>query len=340
MSIARHKKSRFWALRDADGALVCLCVYKKGAQEVQHRLQRESTPCSCRQAACAGKENTGMSEEIATTEPSGTGVALPAWTPFVRTGQIVTSNLPNTPDGVVWENSRYVVVMRDVGGGGEGKLIWLSIKNADNSARHDWREFMRIKNDLVGTDVEAVELYPAESRLVDNANQFHLWAVVGFRFPFGFEERLVSEDTPGVTQRPFEKDMRPADLVTVQIEGLAHVVPADNAVLEFAAGSVPLPDTVRLPLDREQRFPLGELVITHDAALALHSAGQTAEPYLLRHLEGDWGSMDDADRVANDLALQNGERLLSCYDLPTGEPIWIITEANRSATTITTPGEY
>ena len=41
MSICRHKKSRFWALRDADGALVCVCVYKRGAQEVQRRLQQE-----------------------------------------------------------------------------------------------------------------------------------------------------------------------------------------------------------------------------------------------------------------------------------------------------------
>ena len=340
MSIARHKKSRFWALCDADGALICVCVYKRGAQEVEKRLQLGNEPCSCRQQAHTGKENTGMSEERITPESSGTGGQLPAWTPFERTGQVVVSNLPNMPDGEIWENSRYVIVRRDVGGGGEGKLIWLSIKNADNSARHDWREMQRIKNELVGTDVEAVELYPAERRLVDGSNQFHLWAVVGFRFPFGFEERLVSEDTPGVTQRPFEKDMRPADLVTVQIEGLAQVVPADDPVLEFAAGSVPLPDTVRLPLDREQRFPLGELVITHDAALALHNAGQTAELYLLRHLQGDWGAQDDADRVANDLALENGERLLSCYDLPTGEPIWIITEADRTTTSILTPGEY
>ena len=281
-----------------------------------------------------------MSEERIRPDVGETNRELPAWAPFARTGQVVVSNLPNTPDGVVYENSRFVVIVRDCGGGGEGKLIWLSIKNADNSARHDWRELQRIKNELLGPDVEAVELYPAESRLVDASNQFHLFAVVGFRFPFGFEERLVSEDTPGVTQRPFDLDMRPADLVTVQIEGLAQVVDADSPVLEFAAGSVPLPNTVRLPRDREQRFPLGELVITHDAALALHNAGQTAEPYLLRHLQGDWGVQDDADRVANDLALQNGERLLSCYDLPTGEPIWILTEADRSATTITTPGEY
>lgn len=338
MTISRHKKSRFWALHDTDGALVCICVYKKGAQEVQKRLQREDTACSCRQPTDREK-NTDMREYETNFEQRETSVELPPWTPFVRTGQVIADGLPNTPDGEIWENSRYVVIVRDCGGGGEGKLVWLSIKNADNSARHDWRELQRIKNELVGTDVEAVELYPAESRLVDNANQWHLWCVVGFRFPFGFEERLVSEDTPGVTQRPFEPDMRPPDLATVQIEGLAQIV-HEEPQREFAAGAVPLPAMVRLPRDREQRFLLGELVITHDAALALHNAGQTAEPYLLRHLQGDWGIMDDTDRVANDLALQNGERLLSCYALPTGEPIWIITEANRASTSILTPDEY
>ena len=58
--------------------------------------------------------------------------------------------------------------------------------------------------------MEAVELYPAESRLVDNANQWHLWCVTGFRFPFGFAERLVSEETPGVTQLRIRGDRRPA----------------------------------------------------------------------------------------------------------------------------------
>ena len=263
----------------------------------------------------------------------------PPWTPFEQTGQIVVTGMPDMPDGVVWENSRYLVVVRDCGGGGEGKLVWLSIKNMDNSARHDWREFQRIKNELVGPEVEAAELYPSESRLVDTSNQFHLWCAAGFRFPFGFAERLVSDNTPGVTQRPFEPDVRPSDLTIVQVAGLGERVQAD-ALLRSEGGELALFDTVRLPRNRVQRFPLGELVITHDAALALHTAQQTAEPYLLRHLAAEWGDLDEDDREANDLALQNGERLLSCYALPTGAQIWIITEANRATTTVLTPHEY
>ena len=45
----------------------------------------------------------------------------------------------------------------------------------DQSAHHDWRDFQRIKNDIVGPEYEAVELYPAESRLLDPSNRFYLW---------------------------------------------------------------------------------------------------------------------------------------------------------------------
>ena len=50
-----------------------------------------------------------------------------------------------------------------------------SIKRIDKQPEHDWRVFQDIKNSLFGTESEAVELYPAESRLVDTANQYHLW---------------------------------------------------------------------------------------------------------------------------------------------------------------------
>ena len=362
VSISRYKHSRYWALHDAANVLVCLCVYKKGAQEVQRRLQeryaQENAFCTCRREAGTGKEKREMSSMSDIEEEkanSGLGAAsqeLPPWTPFTRTGQIVTVGLPDMPVGTVWENSRFVVVVRDCGGTDDNKMVWLSIKNADNSARHDWREFMRVKNELVGMEAEAAELYPAESRLVDNANQFHLWCIIGSRFPFGFAERLVSESTPGVTQRPFGYDIRPADLTTVHIEGLAQIdreeaeptlsASGEQTVLsvELADAQAEAPTSIRLPIQREQKFPMGELVMTPGAATALRAANQTAEPYLLRHLAADWGRLDDADRVANDLALVNGERLLSCYDLPTGEPLWIITEADRASSTILTPDEY
>lgn len=87
----------------------------------------------------------------------------------------------------------------------------------------DWRDFQRIKNELLGDEYEACELYPAEDRLVDGANQYHLWAING-QFPFGFDERLVSEDqNDGVQQRPWNDDERPDDLTHVTGEQMARV---------------------------------------------------------------------------------------------------------------------
>lgn len=88
-------------------------------------------------------------------------------------------------------------------------LVHLSIKRLDKRPARDWRDFQRIKNELLGEEVEAVELYPAESRRVDAANQYHLWAIddPAFRWPFGFGERFVSGGPPpaGGSQRPFEE---------------------------------------------------------------------------------------------------------------------------------------
>jgi hypothetical protein len=139
-----------------------------------------------------------------------------AWTKFRRTGQVIADPSLALEPGTIWANSRYIVVMRECGESpGTGPLIWLSIKGVANDVSHDWRDFQRIKNELVGPEAEAVELYPAESRLVDNANQFHLWAFPNFRFPFGFSERLVSEGTECVAQRPFDEDARPSDLTSI-----------------------------------------------------------------------------------------------------------------------------
>ncbi len=60
----------------------------------------------------------------------------------------------------------------------------------------------------------------------------------------------------------------------------------------------------------------------------------------VRHLAGDWGEVDDEDRRANDMALETGRRILSAYTDRYGSCFWIITEADRSATTILLPGDY
>lgn len=141
----------------------------------------------------------------------------PPWTPFERTGQVVRDSNGALPEGTVWRNSRYQVVLRTCGEEGSPAIVWLSIKRHDGYPARDWRDLQRLKNELVGTEVEAVELFPAESRLVDNANQTHLWCFPGFVFPFGFQVRLVSEGTQGVTQRPFEVDNRPSDLTHIEL---------------------------------------------------------------------------------------------------------------------------
>jgi hypothetical protein len=62
--------------------------------------------------------------------------------------------------------------------------------------------------------------------------------------------------------------------------------------------------------------------------------------YLVRHLAGDWGDVDEHNRRENELSLIHGFRLLSAYTLNSGTKLWIITEADRSATTLLVPEEY
>lgn len=108
---------------------------------------------------------------------------------------------------MVWQNDEFEVAISKVASDFEDAppLLHLSIKRRDKAAIHDWRKLQEIKNALIGPECEAVELYPAESRLVDAANQYHLWAFAdpAFRLPFGFNERMVT-DVPGgnAKQRP------------------------------------------------------------------------------------------------------------------------------------------
>ena len=88
------------------------------------------------------------------------------------------------------------------------------------------------------------------------------------------------------------------------------------------------------------RFPLGETYITSGAQEVLDIAGETAIQYLRRHMSGDWGELSEDDAKENELSLHEGLRLLSSYRTVKGQKIWIITEADRSATTILLPSEY
>ena len=88
------------------------------------------------------------------------------------------------------------------------------------------------------------------------------------------------------------------------------------------------------------RFPLGRIVATPGALGAMKDANEDPVRYIARHACGDWGELGAEDREANQLALRDGERLLSAYQLATGERLWVITEADRSATTLLLPAEY
>jgi hypothetical protein len=77
-------------------------------------------------------------------------------------------------------------------------MIHLNIRRRDGkSIFRDWRHFQRIKNELVGEECEAVEIYPAESRLNDTSNKYHLWVFTdpNYRIPFGLEARDVVDDS-------------------------------------------------------------------------------------------------------------------------------------------------
>lgn len=92
--------------------------------------------------------------------------------------------------------------------------------------------------------------------------------------------------------------------------------------------------------ERKPLFSLGQLVATPGALAALAKTGQTPLDFLSRHVCGDWGDIDKDDCKENELGLKRGFRLLSSYRTNAGVKVWVITEADRSATTILLPGEY
>jgi len=115
----------------------------------------------------------------------------------------------------VWANDLYTVLVRR---GGPNQVTHLSLRRNDRRAVTDWRHKQYIKNQLCGPEREGIEIYPAESRLVDTSNQFHLWVLPeGEQIPFGYMTRLVSgggESEIGSVQRPFEYGLVPDDART------------------------------------------------------------------------------------------------------------------------------
>lgn len=99
-------------------------------------------------------------------------------------------------------------------------------------------------------------------------------------------------------------------------------------------------NTITLFTDLLPRFTLGRIVGTPGAIDALAEAGDDARKFLRRHLRGDWGDVCEEDAQANDWSLANGERLFSAYHTSAGVKLWVITERDRSYTTLLLPSEY
>ena len=92
--------------------------------------------------------------------------------------------------------------------------------------------------------------------------------------------------------------------------------------------------------ERRPLFPVGEVVGTPSALKKLAEAKMSPSDLLDRHVHGDYGDLHEEDREANELAVKDGERILSSYPIPGHVRIWIITEADRSSTCILLPSEY
>ena len=96
----------------------------------------------------------------------------------------------------------------------------------------------------------------------------------------------------------------------------------------------------------EPKFQLGKIVITPGALAALSSSEQLPDPFLKRHIMGDWGDtcQDDAQlnnqAIANEGNIEKQMRVMSVYKTSRNQTIWTITEWDRSVTTLLLPSEY
>lgn len=87
-------------------------------------------------------------------------------------------------------------------------------------------------------------------------------------------------------------------------------------------------------------FSLGQVVATPGAIELLEQQNVTPIVLLEKHSTGNWGSLCEEDKHANEVALKTDQRILSSYDVGMAGKVWIITEWDRSVTTILLPSEY
>jgi len=92
---------------------------------------------------------------------------------------------------------------------------------------------------------------------------------------------------------------------------------------------------------RKRLFEIGALEFSEGVERLMNEGRLDPMPLFERHMHGDWGDLSDSDRRQNDAALKSGEdRLFSSYQVAPGLKLWIITEWDRSLTTLLLPSEY
>ena len=94
------------------------------------------------------------------------------------------------------------------------------------------------------------------------------------------------------------------------------------------------------PTTQKTLFPIGNVVATPGALKALGESGEMPGKFIKRHQSGDWGDVCADDRQENNLSVEKGFRILSSYQTSNGIKLWVITEADRSVTTLLLPDEY
>jgi hypothetical protein len=151
-----------------------------------------------------------------------------AWTPFFR-----CHDDPRDLGAAIFKNSRYQVHIRRIVAKKQPApdMVHVSLRRIDRGTLIPYRDIMRIKRELLHPEIELTQIYPAESREVDQANQYHFWGVndVFYRFPFGFDQgRIVGDGTgDGGVQTPYEEDNQPDDWLSRQ-ELLARIARQDK----------------------------------------------------------------------------------------------------------------
>jgi len=186
----------------------CSLAWEAWARALDHRLAN----CGIEMHRGAPASSSLEPFEHATLPPEALDVHAMA-ARYGLSETTAASQIERLRGQAIYMNDRYQVnveIERAPFGEGTSDVAWLSIKRRDRAPVHDWRELQQIKNMIVGEAHEGFELYPAESRLVDTANQYHLWVFMdpGVRLPVGYRSREVlgaaDAAAVGAGQRDFD----------------------------------------------------------------------------------------------------------------------------------------